>query len=260
MPPMGPGSTPGAVAAAIRAPAAGNHSCRPGDHEPRCDAPSAAPTGGVRRRRSGACIWLPAGAEISDLDEILTAAAPVLTPPMQHARAEAPSVESHQTAAHQRRGQGKRRGRGLVGRDGGGAPVALRKAAGLPGADGATDLPESSWYSASRWSTGSCGLSGCRSRSARACWGPVDLMIIVGLYREAFGGGLPHVRWQQGTVSAGHHPSGLLAFAAMRSAWRRLGRCRRCRSCGSGRLDGEAAAAMGTCSGLWVVPVGWSGR
>ena len=28
-------------------------------------------------------------------------------------------------------------------------------------------------------------------------------MIIVGLSREFFGGGLPHVRWQQGTVAVG---------------------------------------------------------
>jgi hypothetical protein len=32
-------------------------------------------------------------------------------------------------------------------------------------------------------------------------------MIIAGLYREAFGGGLPHVTWQAGTVPVGHHPS-----------------------------------------------------
>ena len=43
----------------------------------------------------------------------------------------------------------------------------------------------------------------------------VGLMIIAGLYREAFGGGLPHVTWQQGTVPVGHHPSGLLTFAAI---------------------------------------------
>jgi amino acid transporter len=45
--------------------------------------------------------------------------------------------------------------------------------------------------------------------------GSVGLMIIVGLGREAFGGGLAHVRWQQGTVAVGHHPSGLLTFAAI---------------------------------------------
>src|SRR5262245_16713314 len=45
--------------------------------------------------------------------------------------------------------------------------------------------------------------------------GSVGLMIIAGLYREAFGGGLPHVAWQQGTVAVGHHPSGLLTFAAL---------------------------------------------
>jgi amino acid transporter len=43
----------------------------------------------------------------------------------------------------------------------------------------------------------------------------VGLMIIAGLYREALGGGLPHVTWQQGTVAVGHHPSGLLTFAAI---------------------------------------------
>ncbi len=43
----------------------------------------------------------------------------------------------------------------------------------------------------------------------------VGLMIIAGLYREAFGGGLPHVTWQQGTVAVGHHPSGLLTFGAI---------------------------------------------
>jgi len=42
----------------------------------------------------------------------------------------------------------------------------------------------------------------------------VGLMIIAGLYRETFGGGLPHVPWQTGTVSVGHH-SGLLTFAAI---------------------------------------------
>jgi len=45
--------------------------------------------------------------------------------------------------------------------------------------------------------------------------GSVGLMIIVGLCREAFGGGLPHVAWQRGTVPVGHHPSGLLTFAAI---------------------------------------------
>jgi amino acid transporter len=42
----------------------------------------------------------------------------------------------------------------------------------------------------------------------------VGLMIIVGIGRQVFGGGLPHVKWQHGTVSVGHH-SGLLAFAAI---------------------------------------------
>ena len=40
-------------------------------------------------------------------------------------------------------------------------------------------------------------------------------MIIVGLYREVIGGGLPHVPWQPGTVPVGHHLSGLLTFAAI---------------------------------------------
>jgi len=44
--------------------------------------------------------------------------------------------------------------------------------------------------------------------------GSVGLMIIVGIGRAAFGGGLPHVRWQPGPVPVGHH-SGLLAFAAI---------------------------------------------
>ena len=45
--------------------------------------------------------------------------------------------------------------------------------------------------------------------------GSVGLMIIVGVSREAFGGGLPHVKWHPGTVAVGHHPSGLLTFAAI---------------------------------------------
>ena len=45
--------------------------------------------------------------------------------------------------------------------------------------------------------------------------GSVGLMIIVGLYQEVFGGGLPHAAWQQGTVPVGHHSSGLLTFAAI---------------------------------------------
>ncbi len=45
--------------------------------------------------------------------------------------------------------------------------------------------------------------------------GSVGLMIIVGLYREVFGGGLPHAAWQPGTVPVGHHSSGLLTFAAI---------------------------------------------
>ena len=43
----------------------------------------------------------------------------------------------------------------------------------------------------------------------------VGLMIIAGLYREAFGGGLPHATWHAGTVAVGHHPSGLLTFGAI---------------------------------------------
>ena len=45
--------------------------------------------------------------------------------------------------------------------------------------------------------------------------GSVGLMIIAGLYREVFGGGLRHVPWQPGTVPLGHHSSGLLTFAAI---------------------------------------------
>jgi amino acid transporter len=43
----------------------------------------------------------------------------------------------------------------------------------------------------------------------------VGLMIIVGLYREVFGGGLPHVTWHAGTVAVGHHTNGLLTFGAI---------------------------------------------
>src|SRR6266487_875763 len=45
-----------------------------------------------RLRRSGALIWLRPGAGIDDLDETLTAVPPVLTPSMQQARVEVPSV------------------------------------------------------------------------------------------------------------------------------------------------------------------------
>ena len=45
--------------------------------------------------------------------------------------------------------------------------------------------------------------------------GSVVLMILVGVSREAFGGGLPHVVWHSGTVAVGHGSSGLLAFAAI---------------------------------------------
>ena len=44
--------------------------------------------------------------------------------------------------------------------------------------------------------------------------GSVGLMIIVGLAREAFGGGLPHVPWHSGTVGIGHW-SGLWTFVAI---------------------------------------------
>jgi amino acid transporter len=44
--------------------------------------------------------------------------------------------------------------------------------------------------------------------------GSVGLMILVGLAREAFGGGLHHVPPSPGTVPVGHH-SGLIAFAAI---------------------------------------------
>jgi len=45
--------------------------------------------------------------------------------------------------------------------------------------------------------------------------GSVGLMIIIGVSREVFGGGLPHASWHRGTVAAGHHPSGLLTFGAI---------------------------------------------
>ncbi|HEX3751405.1 MAG TPA: amino acid permease [Streptosporangiaceae bacterium] len=45
--------------------------------------------------------------------------------------------------------------------------------------------------------------------------GSVILMILVGVCREAFGGGLPHVAWHSGTVAVGHGSSSLLAFAAI---------------------------------------------
>jgi hypothetical protein len=44
--------------------------------------------------------------------------------------------------------------------------------------------------------------------------GSVGLMIIVGLAREAFGGGLPHVPWHSGTVPVGHW-SDLWTFVAI---------------------------------------------
>jgi len=45
--------------------------------------------------------------------------------------------------------------------------------------------------------------------------GSVALMIIVGIGRQVFGGGLSHVRWQPGTVAVGHHPGGLVTFGAI---------------------------------------------
>src|SRR5712692_9311091 len=45
--------------------------------------------------------------------------------------------------------------------------------------------------------------------------GSVALMIIVGIIRQVFGGGLPHVRWHSGTVTVVHHPSGLVTFGAI---------------------------------------------
>jgi amino acid transporter len=44
--------------------------------------------------------------------------------------------------------------------------------------------------------------------------GSVALMIVVGLVREAFGGGLSRAAWQPGTVAIGHQ-SGLASFAAI---------------------------------------------
>jgi amino acid transporter len=43
----------------------------------------------------------------------------------------------------------------------------------------------------------------------------VGLMIVVGLYREAFGGGLPHATWGSGIVAPQHHPNGILTFGAI---------------------------------------------
>jgi amino acid transporter len=45
--------------------------------------------------------------------------------------------------------------------------------------------------------------------------GSVGLMILVGLAREAFGGGLPHATWGPGIVVPGHHPNALLTFGAI---------------------------------------------
>ena len=45
--------------------------------------------------------------------------------------------------------------------------------------------------------------------------GSVGLMILVGLYREFAGGGLPHAHWGSGIVAPQHHPSALLTYAAI---------------------------------------------
>ncbi|HEX3489034.1 MAG TPA: amino acid permease [Streptosporangiaceae bacterium] len=45
--------------------------------------------------------------------------------------------------------------------------------------------------------------------------GAVGLMIIVGVAREAFGGGLTHVPWHSGTVPVTHHMSGVFTFEAI---------------------------------------------
>jgi hypothetical protein len=85
-------------------------------------------------------------------------------------------------------------------------------------------------------------------------------MITIGLSREAFGGGLPHVRWQPGTVSAGDHPSGSLTVTAMPDAGRQFAHAAAPLCSGSGRLNEEADAAMGIDSGLRVIPLGGSRR
>src|SRR6266516_4410232 len=338
-----------------------------------CEAAISTANGARLRPFGGACSWLSARAGINDLDGTLTAAPPFLTLPMQQAQAEVPTVESDQTAVQARCVLR----RGAEARFGGAgrrwAPVALRKAASLPGTGGASDLPESSWYSVKRRLLGpplaseqlrverlskplglgvlSCdGISSANYGSelilhellpffglaafslllpmtgvillgvglvvlsyrevvlvytraggsyvvARENFGPrvaqvaavalmvdyvvtvavqtaagsaailstfpalarplgdtttllliavtatlimcyvnllgvrengktfavptylfsasVGLMIIAGLYREALGGGLPHVAWRPGTVAVGHHPSGLLTFAVI---------------------------------------------
>jgi hypothetical protein len=43
----------------------------------------------------------------------------------------------------------------------------------------------------------------------------VGLMIVVGLAREAFGGGLPQATWGPGIVAPQHHPNGILTFGAV---------------------------------------------
>jgi amino acid transporter len=45
--------------------------------------------------------------------------------------------------------------------------------------------------------------------------GSVGLMILVGLYREFAGGGLPQAHWGSGIVAPHHHPSALLTWGAI---------------------------------------------
>ena len=46
--------------------------------------------------------------------------------------------------------------------------------------------------------------------------GSVGLMIVVGLYREAFGGGLPHATWGSGIIASRHNTErDPVAFAAI---------------------------------------------
>ena len=94
------------------------------------------------------------------------------------------------------------------------APVALRKAASLPGADGATGLPESSWYSVKRRLLGP-PLVDQQLRVERLSK-PLGLGVLscdgIGVAREAFGGacrmsfGKPG-RCRSGTTPAACPPS-----------------------------------------------------
>jgi hypothetical protein len=89
--------------------------------------------------------------------------------------------------------------------------------------------------------------------------GSAGLMIIVGLGREAFGGGLPHVTWQQGTVPAAHHPSGRLTLQPCRAPGDGSRDAIAPFLPGSGRLNGKVDAAMGSYSRLpghptWLEP------